>query len=111
MILQIPAGRLAEMFGSKWIFGGGILLGALANILAPILVRLNIYYFIAIRVFQGMLGGLALPTMHPMIAAWTPKCERARVATFIYSGCELGTVITLPGKPFLFCFQVMRIIL
>src|SRR5687768_16476892 len=82
------------------------MLGALANLVAPLLVRMNIYYFIAIRVFQGMLGGLALPTMHPMIAAWTPKCERSRVATFIYSGCELGTVITLPIAGYL-CYVDM----
>ena len=34
--------------------------------------------------------------MHAMIARWLPKNERGLLSTFIYSGAQIGTVITMP---------------
>lgn len=46
-------GRLAERYGSKWVFGVSILSGGIGSILAPTAARLHYGVFIALRALQG----------------------------------------------------------
>jgi len=34
--------------------------------------------------------------MHSMLAEWAPPLERSKMATFVFTGAQFGTVITLP---------------
>ena len=34
--------------------------------------------------------------MHSMFAKWIPLYERSRMSTFMYSGSQIGTVLTMP---------------
>ncbi|XP_076371087.1 putative inorganic phosphate cotransporter isoform X6 [Tachypleus tridentatus] len=45
--------------------------------------------------------GVTFPAMHAMIARWSPKSERGMLTAFIYSGSQLGTVISMPISAFL----------
>ncbi len=53
VITQLPGGRLAELFGGKWIFGTGVLVTSIFTLLTPIAAKLSIYALIAVRVFEG----------------------------------------------------------
>lgn len=53
------------------------------------------------RIVAGLFQGLAYPTMHAMIALWLPVTERGSLSTLIYTGSQVGTVLTLPLAGFL----------
>ena len=51
---------------------------------------------IACRVIQGLNQGFLYPSLHTLLGKWTPLAERSKVASFVYTGGPLGTVIALP---------------
>jgi MFS family permease len=51
---------------------------------------------IACRVIQGLNQGFLFPSIHMLLGKWTPLPERSQVASFVYTGGPLGTVISLP---------------
>lgn len=54
VITQLPGGRLADLFGSKWLFGGGILATSLLTIASPLAARTHYILFIICRALQGV---------------------------------------------------------
>lgn len=53
-ITQIPGGRIAELFGGKWLFGIGILVPSVLTLLTPAAARLGYGVLIALRVVEGL---------------------------------------------------------
>lgn len=96
IITQLPGGRMAELYSAKWIFGIGILCTAIFTLLTPVAANAGPWYLGVVRVFEGLGEGVTFPTMHAMIARWSPPLERSRIVTIIFSGSLLGTVIGLP---------------
>jgi len=96
IITQIPAGVMAERFGAKWIFGGSILISAILSLLGPVAARTHYILFFCTRIGQGLTGGVAFPCMNALIARWMPKMERSRGTSIIFTGTQIGTVITMP---------------
>ncbi len=47
-------GWLANQFGGKYLFGGGILATALMTLMTPPAARLNVYFLIALRILEGL---------------------------------------------------------
>jgi ACS family sodium-dependent inorganic phosphate cotransporter-like MFS transporter 5 len=93
---QIPAGILAERFGAKWILGGGLLIAAILSLLGPVAAKTHYILFIVTRIGQGLAQGVVFPCMNALIAKWMPKMERSRGTTIIFSGAQIGTIITMP---------------
>ena len=60
VVTQIIGGRLAEMYGTKKIYGGGLLLTGIVSFLLPSAAKLNVYLFIALNVLQGVFSGVTL---------------------------------------------------
>merc|ERR1719402_751649 len=55
VLTQIPGGRLAEIFGGKWLFGIGILVTAVFTLLTPLAATLpSIWFLYAVRVIEGL---------------------------------------------------------
>jgi ACS family sodium-dependent inorganic phosphate cotransporter-like MFS transporter 5 len=52
-ITQYPGGRLAELYGGKWVFGIGILVTSVFTLLTPIAAHTNFGLLIAVRVIEG----------------------------------------------------------
>lgn len=96
---QIPAGRLAEIFGSKHIFGTGVFISSLLSFAFPFAARWSVAAAFVCRLFQGLCLGVTFPAMHSMYARWAPIGERSMVGSFIYSGGPIGIVFsgTLAG--------------
>lgn len=94
VVTQLPAGVLSETFGAKWIFGGGILTCALLSLLGPTLAHWNFYAFLVSRIGQGLAEGITVPAMNSMLGKWVPKMERSIASTVIFSGSQIGTVVT-----------------
>ncbi len=85
-VTQIPGGRIAELFGGKWIFLVAVLLNVIPTLLGPVCSRTGFQYLIAMRVIQGFGGGLTFPAMNVLISKWSPEKERSSISSIVYGG-------------------------
>ena len=53
VVTQIPGGRMAEVFGGKWIFGIGILITSVFTLLTPLAANYSFIALIVVRVIEG----------------------------------------------------------
>ncbi|XP_043521966.1 putative inorganic phosphate cotransporter [Frieseomelitta varia] len=95
MVSLIPGGRMADLLSAKWVMNGSVLLNLVASILSPVAANMHYSLFILMRVIQGIGGGVTFPAMHVMVAKWAPPNERSVLASIIYAGTALGTVISI----------------
>ncbi|XP_070000864.1 uncharacterized protein [Penaeus vannamei] len=51
---QIIGGRVSELYGTKWVFGGCIFSGGISALLSPIAARAHYGVFIVLRIIQGL---------------------------------------------------------
>ena len=54
-VFQLPAGRLSELFGSKWLLGFGTLISGVLSFVSPFLLDISPIALIICRVFVGSL--------------------------------------------------------
>ncbi|HEX4442707.1 MAG TPA: MFS transporter [Galbitalea sp.] len=85
-IALIPAGRLGDRFGHKWVFFGGLALFTAAS-LACGLAQSDIQ-LIVFRVIQGLAGGIFVPAVTAYIQILFPGRIRGRA--FAIMGAVLG---------------------
>lgn len=45
---------MAELYGTRWVFGGCILAGGICALLSPVAARAHYGAFIALRIVQGI---------------------------------------------------------
>nr|XP_045602405.1 sialin-like [Procambarus clarkii] len=95
-VTNIPGGRLAEVYGTKRVFGGAILVGGVLTLFTPLAARAHYGALILLRVLIGLAHGVVYPAMNVMVARWVPPLERPRFMSFTYMSNTLGTIITLP---------------
>merc|ERR1719447_2545408 len=101
VVTQLPGGRLAEKYGGKRLYGGGILITSIFTLLTPLAATISLPLFVIVRVIEGFGEGVTFPVMHALLAQWIPPNERSRMAGIVYSGAQAGTVLSLPISGFL----------
>jgi MFS family permease len=69
----LAIGNLAERFGGKWIFGGGILLSGIFTLLTPLAARIDYKMLIAVRILIGMASGPVFPSAAALWGQWVSK--------------------------------------
>ncbi|CAL4111847.1 unnamed protein product [Meganyctiphanes norvegica] len=92
----IIGGRMAELYGTKRVYGISMLMGAILTFLTPLAAKTHYAFFTTVRILMGMLQGVVYPAMHSLISRWIPPLERPRFISFVYVSNCLGVVITLP---------------
>ncbi|GBN13899.1 Sialin [Araneus ventricosus] len=95
-ITQLPGGLLSEKFGAKWVFGLGILITAICSLLTPLAASTGEASMIAARVLGGLAEGVTFPAITVVVSKWSPKIERSRISTIIFTGLMIGNVVSLP---------------
>ncbi|CAF3872931.1 unnamed protein product [Rotaria sp. Silwood1] len=93
---QVIGGNLAEKFGAKWIFGGGIFIAGILTLLTPFAARIHYTLLIVIRVLIGMASGLAFPSAAALWGKWIPTFERSTVPPAAQTGASIGIIFTTP---------------
>ncbi len=53
LLTQIPGGRMAELFGGKWVFFLAVVMNMVATILSPICAYAGYQYLILMRIIEG----------------------------------------------------------
>ena len=68
MVTQLPGGRLAEKYGGKRLYGGGILITSIFTLLTPLAATISLPLFVIVRVIEGFGEGVTFPVMHALLA-------------------------------------------
>lgn len=79
-----PLGNLAEKFGGKWIFGGGIFLSGVLTLLGPVAARLDFKLLVALRVLIGMASGPSFPSAAAIWGKWVPIRRRNAIVSHLF---------------------------
>ena len=67
VLTQIPGGRLAELWGGKWLYGLGVLVTAFFTLITPWAANTSVYLLVAVRIMEGLGEGVTFPAMHAML--------------------------------------------
>ena len=91
IILQVPSGRLSEMFGGKLIVTIGLTASGFITLITPWITQ-SIPLLTASRVLLGLLQGIVLPACFCINANWMSVSERSFGFGLINVGGNLGAV-------------------
>lgn len=94
-VSQIPGARIAEQFSAKYVMFFSVAINIICTLLTPIMAELHYGAMIAMRIGEGIGGGVTFPAMHVMLASWAPPNERSIMSAIVYAGTALGTVISM----------------
>ncbi|XP_058449761.1 sialin [Malaya genurostris] len=94
-VSQIPGARIAESFSAKWVMFFSVFINVVCTLLTPIAAELHWGAMVAMRIGEGIGGGVTFPAMHVMLASWAPPNERSVMSAIVYAGTALGTVISM----------------
>ncbi|XP_032666804.1 putative inorganic phosphate cotransporter [Odontomachus brunneus] len=92
---ELPGGRLAEIIGTRRVFGYSMLIASLITLLTPLAAALGYAVVAALRVVLGFMLGATWPAIQPMTARWIPPTERSKFVSNMMAS-SLGAAITMP---------------
>ncbi|XP_068216855.1 putative inorganic phosphate cotransporter [Palaemon carinicauda] len=95
-VTQVMGGRLAEVMGTKYVFGICILTGAIVSFLTPLMAHIHYIALIATRITLGLVQGVSWPSIHALIARWIPPLERPRFVSIVYFAATFSITLTFP---------------
>lgn len=98
---QLLGGVLCERLGSKWLFGGGVLITTSLYLFVPLAASWGVTAVAAIRILEGLGEGLTFPALTYAISNWAPKFERSRISAIINAGIPIGNILGSPISGFL----------
>ena len=76
---------MAEVYGTKKVFGISMFLCAILSALTP-LSTASVWLVFTLRVVQGLLESSNYPACNPMTNKWIPAEERGKFVSFAYMG-------------------------
>ncbi|XP_061393381.1 sialin-like, partial [Musca vetustissima] len=94
-ISQIPGGIWGRKYGTKLVFGLANGIGCWLCFLIPAAAHWDYRALIVLRVVQGLVAGLAWPSMHVLTGKWIPPNERSKFVT-AYLGNSVGVAAFYP---------------
>ncbi|XP_077300658.1 major facilitator superfamily transporter 3 isoform X2 [Arctopsyche grandis] len=89
-ISQIPGGRIAEMFSAKWVMFFSVFINVICTLLTPAMATWHYVAVIAMRIGEGIGGGMALPALYCLIGRWGLPDERRRMTFMVHVGTTIG---------------------
>ena len=101
VILQVPAGYLADRYGGKWVLGLGVLSWSLFTLLTPLSAVLGINMLLACRFLMGVAEAVTWPSIYSLYSRWVHPDRRASAVGLMNSGIAGGSVIALICTPWL----------
>lgn len=82
-VSQIPGARIAESFSAKWVMFFSVTINIVCTLLTPLAAKLHYTAMIAMRIGEGIGGGVTFPAMHVMLASWAPPTERSTMSALV----------------------------
>ena len=94
LILQIPAGWLADKIGGKRVLAAGVAWWSIFTGLTPMAGSLNSLWFV--RSLMGVGEAVTFPAETAIASKWIPSKERARSQAWNLSGMALSLAVSVP---------------
>ncbi|KAE8753019.1 hypothetical protein FOCC_FOCC000365 [Frankliniella occidentalis] len=96
VVMNIPAGQLAQRFGPKRFLAMSVLVSSLFDLLMPACATYgDVYGVCAARVVQGLAQGFLLTACYELLSKWAPPRERSRMVAFFLAAQPFGIVVGL----------------
>ncbi|XP_057667760.1 putative inorganic phosphate cotransporter isoform X1 [Diorhabda carinulata] len=94
--LQIFAGQLGKLYGTKWLAFIAMGINSTACIIIPFMAEAaGSYGVMGCRVVQGLSQGFFFPSVHNILGQWAPLEERSTLGTIAFAGPSFGTIVSL----------------
>ena len=90
---QLPASRLGQYYGAKWLFGLSILISSVLTLLVPVASRSSFGMALLIRVLIGFFESAGFPSAYHFFPTWLPLAEKTFLIPFIVSGTFVGMIL------------------
>ncbi|KLU60094.1 putative sulfoacetate transporter SauU [Peptococcaceae bacterium CEB3] len=94
LILQIPAGWLADKIGGKRVLAAGVGWWSIFTGLTPVVGSLSGLWFV--RALMGVGEAVTFPAETAIASRWVPLKERARSQAWNLSGMALSLAVSVP---------------
>ena len=65
------------------------------TLFCPLAAKAGVGVIVALRVVMGIFEGVTFPCLHEIWSKWAPPLERSRMATLVYAGNYVGTVLAM----------------
>lgn len=102
LIVQVPGGRCAELFGAKtMLLIMGAVNGAL-SLLFPVMAKWSVWPAKILRFLMGASQGVLFPASYVFLCEWMPKNERAKWFSAPATIGRIGTIIMNLTVPHVF---------
>lgn len=93
VIFQIPAARLAEIIGPKWILATAALGSSLISFASPWSASIHVYALIFVRALMGICQAALYPACYVLFSKWLPPVERSLATPVLGVGAYIGSII------------------
>ncbi|XP_028173118.1 putative inorganic phosphate cotransporter [Ostrinia furnacalis] len=91
--MMLPMGVITQKYGGKRPILVALAVNGVLSILTPWFPLFTGWIGVCIcRLVQGFTQAAFYPGIHTILGKWAPLSERGRLATYIYSGSQFGTV-------------------
>jgi ACS family sodium-dependent inorganic phosphate cotransporter len=94
-VIQIPEGRLSEIFGPRIVLGTGLLIAALMIILTPATCKWGFYWVVLARFGLGMSLGVQWASVSPLTAKSVSSTDTSKFIAHMMAS-PLGAALALP---------------
>ncbi|GAX78186.1 hypothetical protein CEUSTIGMA_g5628.t1 [Chlamydomonas eustigma] len=85
---------------SKTMLSWGVITWSLFTLLTPVAAGLRwLPLLILVRALMGLGEGVAFPTIQAIIKAWVPSHKRSRSLSLVFSGHQIGSIVSLLVSP------------
>lgn len=101
VIFQIPAARLAELLGTKWVLATAAIGSSILSLLSPLAASISVETFIAVRLVLGVCQTALYPAAYILYCKWLPPNERSMALPILYAAAYAGSIISSLGTGFL----------
>jgi len=93
---QVLGGYLADKFGGKLgvVFGLGVM--SLCSLMTPVMARLDPYALVVVRIFQGLVAGIAYLSVYSLLRNWSAPNERTTLMSLVWCGFPIALMINFP---------------
>lgn len=94
VVCQIPAARLAEKVGAKWILVTATVGSSILSLLSPWAASLHPYALAFVRGSMGVCQTALYPACYVLYTKWLPPAERSIYIPVLGAGAYVGSIIT-----------------
>jgi len=102
MITNLCGGYLATRFSPKQVLAGGVVLWSLFTLATPAAAASqSLPELLAVRSMMGVGVGVSYPSIQNLVRSHVPDHARSRALSFIYSGSQMGTILSYVAAPIL----------